>query len=145
MCLVVDANCAAAVFAGTGPDEFDPVRVLLLGRKGGAKVAIGGRLVEEYRKAGVLRIVLELDRVGRAFSVDEEAVSRWAVRLKKTGRCRSNDHHIIALALVAKVRLLVSLDRALHRDFTNPALVANPRGKVYQSRRHAHLLRSHCQ
>jgi hypothetical protein len=144
MCLIVDANCAGSVFVGVGPDEFEPVRRALLGQKIGARLALGGHLVQEYQRAGVLKVVLELDRAGRAFGVDDAEVSRLAEQLKDGGLLRSNDSHVIALALVSKVRLLVSLDKPLHKDFTNPALISKPRGKVYQKRSHAHLLQSHC-
>ena len=58
--------------------------------------------------------------------------------------CVSNDVHILALARAAGVRLLISLDRDLHRDFTNPQILRNPRGKVYQNRQHAKLLNKPC-
>ena len=43
------------------------------------------------------------------------------------GKIKSNDSHIIALARVAKVKVLVSQDRSLINDFTNRELVT--RGK----------------
>jgi len=60
------------------------------------------------------------------------------------GLCKSNDAHVIALARAAKARVLVSDDRDLFRDFKNPRLLNNPRGKVYQRRQHAKLLNTPC-
>jgi hypothetical protein len=37
-------------------------------------------------------------------------------------------------------RILFSRDKALHKDFKNPALIANPRGSVYQKASHCKLL-----
>lgn len=55
---------------------------------------------------------------------------------------KSDDPHILALALVSGVRLLCSRDTALHADFKNPRIL-RPAGSVYQNRRHRHLLRAH--
>ncbi len=49
---------------------------------------------------------------------------------------KSNDPHIIALALVGNIRLLVSGDRKLHKDFKER--IRN--GKIYQNKNHSHLL-----
>ena len=56
------------------------------------------------------------------------------------GKIRSNDPHILALAIVANVKVLVSKDRTLIDDFTNREIVV--RGRVYQRAEHAHLLTS---
>ena len=53
------------------------------------------------------------------------------------GRIESDDPHIIALAIIAEVKVLVSNDRRLHEDFKNRNLVG---GKVYQTKSHSRLL-----
>jgi hypothetical protein len=58
----------------------------------------------------------------------------------RTQELRSNDPHVIALARASGARTLCSRDRELHKDFKNPALVNDPRGSVYQSPSHRHLL-----
>ncbi len=63
--------------------------------------------------------------------------------LKKARLCKSNDGHIIALAIVSGARTLCSNNKRkkhLFADFTNKALIDDPRGGVYQNPSHRHLL-----
>ena len=53
----------------------------------------------------------------------EKEVSSWNLK--------SDDPHIIALALVNGARLLYSNDLALQKDFRNAKLVSKPKGKIY--------------
>lgn len=56
------------------------------------------------------------------------------------GEISSNDEHIIALAIVAGVKVLISYregDRNLFADFKNRQLVG---GKVYTRKAHARML-----
>ena len=68
-------------------------------------------------------------------------VSRQWVQEKENelnGKIASNDEHVIALAIIANTKILVSGgDKKLHEDFKNPELVG---GKVYQQKSHSHLL-----
>ena len=67
-----------------------------------------------------------------------EGVEEKADELK--GTITSNDEHIIALALIADVKVLISYregDRDLFTDFKNRDLV---RGKVYTRKSHARML-----
>ena len=67
--------------------------------------------------------------------VDKEQVLKAETKLPKL---QSDDPHIIALAKVANVRLLVSDDKNLHKDFK--AII---RGSIYQNSSHAGLLTKH--
>ena len=53
------------------------------------------------------------------------------VRARAGNSLRSDDEHVLALALVSGARLLVAHDRHLRRDFGNPSIISDPRGKVY--------------
>ena len=53
-----------------------------------------------------------------------------------TGKIKSDDAHIIALAIVAGVKVLVSNDNKLIRDFKEHI----SQGKVYKTESHRHLL-----
>ena len=69
--------------------------------------------------------------------VPPQDVQEKADELK--GKITSDDEHIIALAIVAEVKVLVSGgDRKLITDFKNPDLAG---GKVYLRKQHAHLLK----
>ncbi|MYH42126.1 MAG: hypothetical protein F4017_01170 [Acidimicrobiaceae bacterium] len=68
------------------------------------------------------------------------------------GSCRSDDHHVIALAQISGARLLFSNDKDLHKDFKNRQLIDQPTGTVYStlarndftSHRRAQLRKHHC-
>ena len=54
---------------------------------------------------------------------------------------KSNDTHILAIALVEKkARLLFGGDTNLHKDFTDHRIINNPRGSIYQDKTHINLL-----
>ena len=141
MCLIVDTNVAHR-----DDTDFKDVHARLFAvKKPTAAMVYGGRLAREYAgNHSIRRVVLALERNGAAIRVSDNVVERetaWAVN---SGLCSSDDPHIIGLARAANVRLLCSHDRELHTDFTNGALLSNPRGKVYQTRRHRPLLREFC-
>ena len=68
------------------------------------------------------------------------------------GSCRSDDHHVIALAQISGARMLFSNDGALQQDFKNIKLIDQPPGTVYStlrskalnSRRRAQLRQHRC-
>ena len=55
--------------------------------------------------------------------------------LKKTSSLTSDDFHVIALAKVGKVKLLLSKDQNLGKDFKT---ICN--GKIYKTKHHKGLL-----
>ena len=81
-------------------------------------------------------MIVEYRAQGKINMIDKKAVKNMQNNLPKL---KSNDSHIIALALVAKVRLLVTGDKDLHEDFKNII----PKGKIYQNKKHKHLLTNH--
>lgn len=62
-------------------------------------------------------------------SLRDAAVAK--IRARAGNSLRSNDEHVLALALVSGARLLVAHDRRLRRDFRNPSIISGPRGNVY--------------
>lgn len=146
MCLIVDTNVAHRIILQRDDPDFKDVHArLFAAKKPTAALVYGGRLVLEYaRDDSIRRLVVALDRSGGAIRVNDALVEQETASTIASGLCRSDDAHIIGLARAANVRLLCSHDRALHADFTNRALLSNPRGKVYQTRRHRPLLREFC-
>jgi predicted nucleic acid-binding protein len=141
MCLIVDANVAALVFARPPHNDFLPIWNALARNR--ARAVLGGRLTGEYLRLRQIRpFLLELNRRGslrRVLDADVDAATD-----EFAGRAlRSDDPHILGLAKVADVRLLCSHDRDLHADFTDPVLL-RPAGCVYQCASHQHLIRRHC-
>lgn len=73
-----------------------------------------------------------LDRAGRVKKVNAKDVTARAMTLDNL---RSNDHHVVALAIVGNVNVLVSRDKHLQHDFKNVI-----GGSIYQKATHQHLL-----
>lgn len=145
MCIIIDVNIAPRVLLQEDP-EFEPVWSRLLGNaKPQLRVAYGGRLKEElFGNGEIERVLRELDSAGRAKVVPDESIKEEEQALMDLDLCISNDVHIVALARAASARVLISLDQDLHQDFTNPKILRNPRGKVYQHREHVKLLNKPC-
>ena len=135
MCIILDANMLSR-FKKHADEDIKPVWDWL--RKENNKIAYSTteKFKQEWTKGGGDNLMRELDRSKKLKSVSNECVLEKQKELE--GKIKSNDSHIIALAIVAKAERLVSSDRDLCTDFKNPNLVG---GKVYQNRSHAHLLR----
>ena len=138
MCLIVDANVAGQFLGQKGP-----VLDWLLGKRGNPRLVAAGKLREELaRHETVKRVLVLLDRAGRLRSAATDDIRRAEHRLQAGGHCISNDHHILALAIISGARTLATLDRHLARDFKNARIVSNPRGSIYSDpEAHGHLLR----
>jgi hypothetical protein len=148
MCVIVDANIAPLVFSTPAAPEFKPVLRWI--KECGGIIATGGKNKEELLRIGAARNfiqeALRQPRNRRYVYLTQEdpsredPVDREEKALLKQEACKSDDPHVIALARVSGARTLCSHDQALHADFTNPELLSDPRGKVYQQAEHAHLL-----
>ena len=73
----------------------------------------------------------------------DDAVNARADELRQRAVCRSDDEHLLALALVTGARLLYTNDAALIADFKNREIVANPRGKVYTTAENNEVTNAH--
>jgi hypothetical protein len=146
MCIIIDNNVAHRVLKDRSDRDFATLTAAIFGTsKQIVKVVYGGGLRREYtRSRELVRVLVALDRAGRARKVADDLVDAEEAVVAATGICVSDDPHIIALARVADVRLVCSHDRALHADFTNPRLTDRPRGHVYQNASHDHLLKRMC-
>lgn len=138
MCLIIDASVAHQ-FAPPLSDAAVVVVNWLTDRKG--KIVYGGQLASELTRTPFRRLLVQFARAGIAIQVPEASVAAEQKRVVATGLCRSNDPHIIALARVSHARVLFSDDTDLHSDFKNARLINDPRGTIYQSARHVHLLK----
>ena len=135
MCAILDANVAWQVFETERPRP--PAGRAFFGRidSGRVRLVVGGRLRREldrirefrrWRRGAVL--------AGRVTLLSDEVVDRTAFRLQQEQTCRSDDEHVVAVAQISGARLLYSNDTDLQDDFTDKALIDQPRGKVYSTR-----------
>jgi predicted nucleic acid-binding protein len=137
VCLIVDADAAGQFLA-----RPSPITDWLLGDKGKPRLVAAGTLREELARLGVVRRLLTaLDRAGRLRSANADRLRQEEGRLRADTRCRSNDIHVLALAIVSGARTLATFDNALAGDFRNADFISRPRGHIYRDpAKHAHLL-----
>ena len=137
MCIILDTN---TFHRFRDPDDVDmePVRKWLDRRYGKIAYSTTDRLENEWNLGGMKHTRDQLMRAGKLKLVPQDEHREKENELK--GKTKSDDEHIIALALVAKVKILVSYregDQALFDDFKSRHLVG---GKVYTRKTHARLL-----
>ena len=137
MCVILDVN-SIGKFKDPADEDMEPVWDWLDRQNGKIAYASTKQFEAEWERGGGIQLRRELQRRNKLKEIPAQAVQAKADALEQTGELRSNDPHIIALAIIANVTVLVSNDRALHTDFKNPKLVG---GKVYQTRTHRRLLR----
>lgn len=138
MCLIVDANLCSILFKQTADKSYEKLRQAIFSNR--LLLVHGGKLTQEYRVAGVLKVIALLSQSGKAFRVSDKLIEAQLLKIK--GRCTSNDEHVIALARADRQRahLLCTNDEALRTDFKNKSLVDNPRGTIYSPTRHKQSL-----
>ena len=82
--------------------------------------------------------IQQLQVAGRLRRESDSTVDSMTRRLELGGgsasQIGSNDHHVIALAVLSGVRLLYTNDQKLTSDFRNRQVVEPPRGRVYSTR-----------
>ena len=144
MCTIIDADSSGEIAAGVASVGALAFRDWMLA--GPCCLVVGGsRLRAEFgrnfgdleraKSTTVTEWLLQVSLAGKLIEHDDDEVDVRAGEVERAGLCASNDFHIIALAQVASARMLYSRDRELQQDFTNPALLDRPRGKVYPRNR----------
>ena len=131
MCAIVDNNVRDQVF---GANSQSPAGRFFLEwlSQGRGKLVIGGQLLRELNDYGDFKRWLRTALArNTALAVADDRVDAETETLRARGDCTSDDEHILALARISGARLLFTNDQALQQDFTNRAIIRNPRGKIY--------------
>lgn len=141
MCVILDNNIVSEVFGERRPPAgeafFDWIN------SGNGRLLGGGKLLEELAGGEKFRVWWQQAVLaGLATRVDDDVVQREATRLAEQEACRSNDEHVVALAVVGGARLLYANDRKLQLDFKDRRLLKDPPGRVYSTRRSGAFTRS---
>ncbi len=134
MCVILDTNCIGKFNKGIDEDII-PVKHWVYNRNGKIVYANTEKFREEWKGSRGYELRRELLRRNKLKDVPAEDVIEKENELK--GKIVSDDEHVIALALVARVKVLVSDDEKLIRDFKNHIV----QGKVYKTKKHTHLLK----
>lgn len=131
MCAIVDANVTFQVFGNKRTEAGRKFRDWLDDGRGTLVVG-GGNLAELAKNGHFSRWFQEARRLpGRVRQVSRAQIEARQEELRRSGRFRSNDRHVLALAQASGARLLYSNDRRLNDDFSNPGIIRRPRGRVY--------------
>ena len=105
MCAIIDANVAYQVFSEDRPPAGKRFFDWLSSPRG--ELVVGGKLRAELtRDVRFQRWLTSAIRYGRARSVVDDEVEERAQELHRTRACKSDDEHVLALALVSGARLL---------------------------------------
>ena len=142
MCAIMDNNVRDQVFGDDRPDAGEFFYEWL--QKRGGRLVVGGELLRElggYSK--FIQWLYEVRRTGRTRIIPDHEVDAETNDLKARHICRSDDQHILALAIVSGVRLLFTNDDVLQDDFNDPEIINQPRGKIYTTRVHEDTTNTH--
>ncbi len=154
MCIVLDVN-SFHDFKDQANEDMEPVRNWLNRNNGKIAYSPTGKFRSEWEAGGGYELMKALQRMGKFKLVPAEDVQAKADALEQIGGLRSDDPHIIALAMLADVKVLVvqrlpniprrggrrgarGADPDLQADFKDHRLVG---GKVYITKSHSRLLR----
>ena len=96
------------------------------------RLVIGGKLLRELCRAESFRSWLVQAQLSQqVIRIADADVNSRTEEIKDQSICRSDDEHVIALALESGCRVLCSADEALKQDFTDTHIVPRPKGKLY--------------
>lgn len=108
MCIILDANCLHDLVNRS--EAGLPVLEWLLNPRKQAGLIVGGKLYDELRRAGFGRRFIEtltvLSQAGRLHRFTGPQIERVTDELERGGECKSNDAHVVALALVSECNLV---------------------------------------
>ena len=135
MCLILDTNLFSDYMNNT--QDMAPVRRWLEGtsgsrRKGKLAYSPTAKFKAEVNQHPFRNKLIKLSQAGIVKAVPVAKVEKVESELPPL---KSDDPHIVALAIAGRVSVLVSKDQDLHQDFKK--LVG---GKVYQNATHRRLL-----
>jgi len=137
VCVIVDTSSSHLIFNDPNTPLAAPVWRWL--SRGGLLV-YGGRLATELLvTASGRRILRQLSAAGWAQEIPTGDITAAEATLKACARLRSNDAHVLGLAVASGARTLITNDDNLVTDFTDPAIL-RPKGRIYSHPSHYRLL-----
>lgn len=139
MCVIVDACVAPAIF---GLPKNEDSATLLDWLQGPGRLVLGGRNRDELllMKRQVVSYVQELQRGRRVRQIADAEIAPIERHLKAEAGYSSDDPHVLALGIASGARTLCTSDDKLIADWKDARVISNPRGAIYKTRAHRHLL-----
>lgn len=140
MCIIIDTN-KLDLFLKEPPDkDMQPVHNWL-NRRGGSLVYSNSDKFSKEISSRARRRLDEYLQSGKAKLIHRSEVEEESEKINRQ-LMKSDDLHIVALALAAGVRLLCTGDANLMDDFTNYRIMgAGNKGKIYSSAKNKDLLK----
>lgn len=144
MCAIIDNNVRHEAFGAPEAQTAAGQFFLAWVDSGKGRLVVGGKLLEELSEYwNFSRWFRRARRSGQVLRVSDDAVNAETAALESRRICKSDDAHVLALARVSGARLLFTNDQALQEDFGNRDIIQEPRGRVYTTRIHQEVGRTH--
>ena len=129
MCAIVDTNVISEVMRGK-TEAGIKFKDWLENKKG--RLVVGGKHLEELLKDnGFKKWFIEMRRSSVVEQIRNELILKRQRNLDQRNDLKSNDSHVLALAIVGGARLLYTNDGNLKKDFSNNKIISGPLGKIY--------------
>ena len=142
MCAILDNNVRSEVFGENQSEAGKYFLDWLTDRNG--NLVIGGNLLRELSGYSPFMAWLQQALLsGTAIRIPDSDVNAQTEDLKNRGICRSDDEHVLSLAIVSGARLLFTNDRDLQDDFRDRRIVPGVRGRIYTTIRSSGVTRTH--
>jgi hypothetical protein len=139
MCVIVDANCCHKLFGQPCDPDYIPVFEWIHKKRG--ILVYGGRLAQELCKKKLLtRVLKQWSSAGRAKRFPDADLSRMEAELKKQGMLKSDDAHVIALAILSRTRTICTEDQTLWADLKDRNIMGPRTCRIYRKEGHVDLL-----
>lgn len=143
--MIVDANRLGVLLSRRSNEDVKPIHDWLNDGRGVIIYSTDGEFERDVSEKARLALA-ELARSGKARLVGRRRLQSEVKLLKAEANYRSNDPHVLALAIVSGARLLYTADQALRDDFkkgkwmNGKFIIQKPRGKLYSSKDNSDLL-----
>ena len=129
MCAILDASVVSQVFGSNQPLAGKDFHNWI--NTGSGRLVIGGKLRRELARTRARLWLQAAIRSGRLKQLNDNQVNEKTKQLQDAAACKSDDHHVIALAQLSGARLLYSNDCDLREDFKNKELIEPAGGILY--------------
>ncbi|MCY4523394.1 MAG: PIN domain-containing protein [Halobacteriovoraceae bacterium] len=136
MCVIIDANMFGP-YLKSNDQGMKFLKEWIEEHGGKITYSPTSSLKSEWNKSpNMWQLMVKYRERGKLKHIDKHKVEIIQKELLKKHDLKSNDSHIIALAMAAKVKVLVSKDQNLIEDFKNII-----KGKTYKGTQQKKLLR----
>ena len=137
MCIIIDTNQAGNFCKAEAPY----MAMLMKWVNKGGRIVCGKPLKKELFEVKRMRgLIKEWERRGQLVEFDDGRIKTCEKKIKDG--CKSNDAHIVALAIESKANVIVTEDQDLIKDLKNHKLVGNEI-KIYKKPENARPARPH--